>query len=79
MPFFWLRLWIRSYQNFKTQIEALNGSSEDLMKKLLEATIDAVSMNASETLDKKHDDKTPINLGFDEVANRIEKLKKVIS
>ena len=69
----------KSYQNFKTQIEALNETSEDLMKKLLEATIDAVSMNASDTLDKKHGDKTPINLGFDEVVNHMEKVKKVVS
>lgn len=69
----------KSYQNFKTQIEALNQPSEDLMKKLLEAAIEAVSMNASETLDKKHGDKTPVSLGIDELAGHMEKLKKIIS
>ncbi|MBO2609942.1 hypothetical protein [Shewanella algae] len=69
----------KSYQSFKTQIEALNETSGDLMKKLLEATIDAVSMNASDTLDKKHGDKTPVNLGFDEVVSHMEKVKKVVS
>lgn len=69
----------KSYQNFKAQIEALNETSGDLMKKLLEATIDAVSMNASDTLDKKHGDKTPVNLGFDEVVSQMEKVKKAVS
>ncbi|XKH00792.1 hypothetical protein LG325_11955 [Marinobacter nauticus] len=69
----------KSYQNFKIQIEALNEPSEDLMKKLLEAAIEAVSTNASETLDKKNEEKTPVNMGIDELTGNIEKLKKLFS
>lgn len=67
----------KSYQSFKTQIEALDQPSEELMRKLLEAAIEAVSMNASETLDKKHGDKTPVTLGVDEFLGHIERLRKV--
>jgi len=69
----------KSYQNFRTQIEALNQPSEDLMKKLLDAAIDAVSNNASDTLDRKHGDKTPAHQGVDEVVGYMERLTKMLS
>ncbi|MFB2685940.1 hypothetical protein ACE02B_12130 [Shewanella mangrovisoli] len=69
----------KSYQNFKTQIEALDQSEPELMKKLLSSAIDAVSKNASDTLDKKHGDKTPVHEGVDGLISSMEKLKKVFA
>jgi len=66
----------KSYQNFKMQIEELEQSDPELMKKLLSSAIDAVSKNASDTLDKNHGDKTPAHEGVDGLINSIEKLKK---
>lgn len=51
----------KSYESFKFQIEQLGGDSEvELLKKLLDTAISAVAKNASETLDKVPDNKTPI-------------------
>ncbi len=69
----------KSYQNFKTQIEALEQSDPELMKKLLSSAIDAVSKNASDTLDKNHGDKTPVHEGVDGLINSMEKVKKVFT
>lgn len=69
----------KSYQNFKTQIEALGQSDPELMKKLLSSAIDAVSKNASDTLDKKHGDKTPVHEGLDGLISSMEKVKKVFT
>ena len=51
----------KSYQSFKMQIEELDQNNTELMEKLLNTAIDAVSKNASDTLDKKHGDKTPVH------------------
>ncbi|WP_057832812.1 hypothetical protein [Colwellia sp. TT2012] len=67
----------KSYQSFKIQIEALEQADPELMKKLLNSTIDAVSKNASDTLDKNHGDKTPVHEGVDGLISSIEKIKKV--
>ena len=69
----------KSYQNFKTEIEALEQSDPELMKKLLSTAIEAVSKNASDTLDKKHGDKTPAHEGLDGLVSSIEKLSKAFS
>lgn len=69
----------KSYQNFKIQIEALEQSEPDLMKKLLNSAIDAVSKNASDTLDKKHGDNTPVHEGIDGLITSMEKVKKVFT
>lgn len=50
----------KSYQSFRTQIEAMKTGQEELMQKLLVAAIDAISSNASDTLDGKHGDKIPL-------------------
>lgn len=70
----------KSYQNFKTQIDNLNvpDKKEELMEKLLSAAIDAVAANASDTLDKKHGDKTPAHEGFDKTVSSLEKLKGML-
>ncbi|TCN83097.1 hypothetical protein [Shewanella fodinae] len=69
----------KSYQSFKNQIDALQSEhKEQLMEKLLAAAISAVSTNASSTLDGKHEEKTPINLGLDTIVNQLEKIKALI-
>ena len=65
----------KSYLSFKKQIEELNQPSEKLMEKLLGSAIDAVSKNASETLDKKHGDKTPVHQIIDGVMDAMDKSK----
>ncbi|WP_139397850.1 hypothetical protein [Aeromonas dhakensis] len=65
----------KSFQNFKAQIEALGEETPLLMNKLLEAAIDAVSKNASDTLDKKHDDKTPVHQTLDGALDSLGKMK----
>ena len=52
----------KSYVSFKKQIDELKEDIEHkvLMKKLLGTAIDAIALNASETLDGNHEDKTPI-------------------
>ena len=69
----------KSYQNFKTQIDNLNApdKKEELMEKLLSAAIDAVAANASDSLDKKHGDKTPAHEGLDKTVSSLEKLKGI--
>ncbi|MDO6687643.1 MULTISPECIES: coiled-coil domain-containing protein [unclassified Agarivorans] len=69
----------KSYQNFKMQIEALEQSDPALMNKLLSSAIDAVSKNASDTLDKKHGDKTPMHEGVEGFVSSLERAKKVFS
>ncbi|MEZ8573585.1 hypothetical protein AB6C82_01985 [Vibrio splendidus] len=69
----------KSYQNFKAQIEALDKPEPELMNKLLSTAIDAVSKNASDTLDKKHGDKTPVHEGVDGLISSMEKIKKVFT
>ncbi|MCS3460225.1 gustatory receptor family protein [Aeromonas sp. BIGb0445] len=68
----------KSYQSFKTQIDALGQSDPDLMNKLLRSAIDAVSKNASDTLDKKHGDNTPAHDGIDGLVSSLEKIKKIL-
>jgi len=66
----------KSYQSFKTQIDALGESDPTLMKKLLSSAIEAVSKNASDTLDNKHGDKMPAQEGMDGIISYMEKVKK---
>lgn len=69
----------KSYQSFKMQIESLNQTDSNLMAQLLKSAIEAVSKNASDTLDKKHGDKTPVHEGIDGLISSIEKIRKVLS
>jgi hypothetical protein len=51
-----------SYQNFKEQIDKLGAENkEEMLDKLLVSAIYAVASNASETLDKKHGDNSPVH------------------
>lgn len=49
-----------SYDSYKQQLRQLSTGSEDLEKELLAKAIEAVSYNASKTLDAKSSDETPI-------------------
>jgi hypothetical protein len=70
----------KSYHAFKKQIEALGEGDQHkaLISKLLESAIDTIAFNASETLDKKHGEPSPINMGVDKVADAIDKLIKTV-
>ncbi|WP_201536550.1 hypothetical protein [Psychrobacter immobilis] len=62
----------KSYQSFKLQIEELDSENkEPLLEKLLAAAIETISMNASNTLDKKHGDNAPLIGIFDKTANKL--------
>ncbi|OAI03721.1 hypothetical protein A1353_14335 [Methylomonas methanica] len=50
----------KSYKNYKQQLQDLEGSDTDLQTELIKKAIDAIAYNASQTLDKKHGDKMPI-------------------
>jgi len=50
----------KSYKNYKQQLKDLEGSDTDLQTELIKKAIDAIAYNASQTLDKKHGDKMPI-------------------
>lgn len=63
-----------SYESYKQQVDALGVSGNDLLRQLLEKAIDAVSYNASETLDKKHGDKMPLHSAVDKLGDIAEKL-----
>jgi hypothetical protein len=69
----------KSYQSFKMQIESLNQTDSNLMVQLLGSAINAISKNASDTLDKKHGDKTPVHECIDGLISSIEKMKKVLA
>jgi gas vesicle protein len=58
----------KSYIGFKTQIDALGLEEKDLTRRLLESAIDAISYNASKTLDGKHSDSTPLKEVLDAIA-----------
>lgn len=65
----------KSYQSFKTQIEALGSDDPALMEKLLSSAIDAIAFNASVTLDKKHGDSPPANELLEKFTELVETSK----
>lgn len=72
----------KSYESFKKQIDALQPKDQELLKKLLDAAINAVSFNASQTLDGKHGDKMPIldmsEKSISKAVGGIEKIYEII-
>ncbi len=62
----------KSYQGFKKQINELK-ESDDLMKKLLDTAILAIADNASATLDKKHEEKTPLQEILNSLSKKLDK------
>jgi len=70
----------KSYQSFKLQVDSLgDDKKEALLEKLLGAAIDAVASNASDTLDKKHGDKTPVHEGLEKTVSSLEKIKGIFN
>ena len=49
-----------SYESYNSQIKALGGEMQPLLKELITRAIETVAFNASSTLDGKHDQKMPI-------------------
>ncbi|NRA85927.1 MAG: hypothetical protein HRU28_00750 [Rhizobiales bacterium] len=67
---------LKSYIGFKNEIEKqdkLGAGDSKLMNDLLAAAIKAISINASDTLDKKHGDNTPVG----EISEKL--LDKILS
>lgn len=50
----------KSYDSYKTQIEQLEKGDQEMLLKLIEKSINTIAHNASETLDGKHGDGTPL-------------------
>jgi len=59
----------KSYDSYKQQIEALNSGDTDMLNNLITKAIDAISYNASETLDKRHGDRHPAQELAEKAAN----------
>lgn len=64
----------KSYSSYKKQIEELNQEDQELLVKLLDTSIAAVAYNASETLDGKHGDNTPI----EEILTKANRVKTLL-
>lgn len=58
----------KSYESYKKQLTELNIDPNDLQKALIEKAIQAISYNASVTLDGKHEDSTPLTQVFEKVT-----------
>lgn len=58
-----------SFDSYKHQIELLGEQSTQLQGKLLDKTIEAISFNAAQTLDKNHGDKMPALDALDKLTN----------
>lgn len=65
----------KSYVSYKMQIDELNQEDKKLLEKLLDSSINTVSHNASESLDKKHGDFTAIQETIKMTVEQVLKLK----
>lgn len=65
----------KSYVSYKMQIDELQQVDKKLLEKLLDSSINTVAHNASETLDKKHGDSTPIQETIKMFVEQVAKLK----
>lgn len=69
-----------SFENFKRQVRDISDEQDDeLMKKLMGVAIDAISQNASETLDKKHGDQMPSLDAIEKLAKSCTKITRAIA
>ena len=68
----------KSYSSYKKQIEDSNIDDGTLIKKLLDNSIDTISKNASETLDKKHGDGLPSSEVMNQLKEIVEKGKDIV-
>lgn len=65
-----------SYESYKKQLQALQVDADVLQKELIGKAIDAISFNASQTLDGKHTEKLPVQQLLEKF--NIEQLKKLL-
>lgn len=65
-----------SYESYRRQLQDLKVGAEELQHELLSKTIEAISYNASVTLDGKHDEKLPIQLLLDKFS--LDDLKNLL-
>lgn len=66
----------KSYNSYKKQIEDLGGNDKDMQKEFIMKAIDAISFNASSTLDGKHGDKMFAHEVFEAAVEAAVKLQK---
>lgn len=66
----------RSYISYKKQISELGKEDSELLEKLIFEAINAISYNASKTLDKKHGDGTILNEITQSIKNLSQSEKK---
>ncbi|MDC6170950.1 hypothetical protein [Paucibacter sp. XJ19-41] len=69
-----------SYESYKKQLQDLKVDADELQRELIAKTIDAVTFNASKTLDGNHSEKLPAmqlleKLSVDEVKKLLELIK----
>jgi hypothetical protein len=65
-----------SYHSYKLQLQDLKIDSDELQKELIKKAIDAVSYNASTTLDGKHEEKLPLHQFLEKLS--LDDAKKMI-
>lgn len=65
----------KSYVSYKMQIDELKQEDKKLLEKLLDSSINTVAHNASESLDKKHGDSTPVQETIKMFVEQVTKLK----
>lgn len=65
-----------SYQSYKQQLQDLQVDAEELQKELIAKSIDAISYNASRTLDGKHTEKPPVFQLLEKL--NVDDLKKIV-
>jgi hypothetical protein len=65
----------KSYHSYKKQIIALGDDDNIMQREFIEKAIDAISYNASETLDSKHGDNMPLQEITEKVLEASLKLK----
>jgi hypothetical protein len=65
-----------SYESYKNQLQALQIDADVLQKELIARAIEAISFNASNTLDGKHTEKMPIHRLLEKFS--LEELKKLV-
>lgn len=65
-----------SYESFKKQLDELKIDNNQLQQQLIATAIEAISYNASGTLEGKHDDKTPAQQLLDKLS--VDELKKIL-
>ncbi|WP_286976050.1 hypothetical protein, partial [Pseudomonas sp.] len=63
-----------SYEGYKKQLKELNVDADDLQKELIAKAIDAISFNASKTLDGNHTEKLPAHHFIESLTAEIKKM-----